>query len=172
MNYNLKDFRIDQLVDLYLKGAKDLQCYSTPSKKNAVWFKKEKGQILGKLFSWVENQEGVFMMFKIGDNYDKVGLYTSYYIPLESKIIDWNHVKPQLDARRRENMTFYDKWFDDLETALEDYEKKLLAGVKDGLLWGGVIVGGVILWKVYFQPMIQAKIYANIIKTAVKEYKR
>lgn len=168
----LKDFRIDALLNLYLLLIKDAKCYATPSVKTPVWFTKKSGEIAGKLFSWIENEQGVFMMFKINDNFDARGLNTSYYILLEPKLLQWDYVKRQLDDNRRSQMSWYDKWFEDLETSITAYKDKVIDSAKSGLMWGGAIVGGVVVWTVFLKPMLQAKLYGRLIKTAVKEYRK
>jgi hypothetical protein len=167
----LKDFRIDVLVNLYLKLNKDANCYALPSKKEKVWFKKSKGEIAGKLFSWIENEEGVFMMFKVNDDFSTIKPYTSYYIPLQSKQIEWSSVKTQLDTKRRSEMQFYDVWFEDLEKAVEDYENKLLDGLKTGLYWGAVLVIGVVGFK-FLEAYVKAKFYGAVVREGLKEVKK
>lgn len=134
---NFNDFNIDALLDLYPKLTKDTPVYSTPSVKKGIWWTKLKGELAGKIYSWVQNDEGIFMMFFLQDNYLNT---KSYYILLKSDMIAWEHIKPQLDAKRRAQMTFYDRWFDEFETAIADRYNKVLESVKDtaktGLTYG------------------------------------
>ena len=133
---DFSDFHIDSLLDLYPKLTKDTPVYSQPNQKSK-WWTKLKGELAGKLYSWVIYDNEVYMMFYLQDNY----LNTKpYYIRLEAKMIDWEHMKPQLTEKRRKDMVFYDRWFDEFETALTEKYQKIVTAVTDtakkGLTWG------------------------------------
>ena len=55
---------LDKLIGLNLKAAKKLSAYNFPEKPNKVLFTIPSGGNAGKVYSWIERPDGIWLQFK------------------------------------------------------------------------------------------------------------
>lgn len=171
---NIKDLGIDQITDLYIKVLKPVKVYSKVYGTATEWtgWTYQGGQIVGKLWSWIDGNNtagfarGLWMMFKSVDGSQ------TYYIKVEPKTLDWAFIEPQLDARRKQNMSWYNGIFDDVETALNDYVDDVKSYVENAMVVGGVFLAIIAYWQLIGKYQVQAKVFQSVLRTTVKELKQ
>lgn len=177
------NFRVDQLLGLNVKLLRKTKVYYSPINEPTIWagWELQAGQITGKLFSWVNdtpaNQnyppldvDGLWLMFYLNDNWNDPN-EKAYYIKIESKLIDWNYTKDQLDAQRRSNMNWYENLLEDFDTAISDYKNEVSDYVTNALWVGGSIVAVMFYWNFIGKYQVQAKVYKGVVKDVIKEVK-
>ncbi len=161
-----KKLLVSDLIDTYLKCTKPAKVYTgadvrLKKSKRKVWWTYQAGDIIGKLYAWVLNeQDEIFLMFYVNNDLNQ----KPYYIKLEKKMIDWNFTYKQLEAKRLSNLSWFDKWVEDIEAAAEDSFKKSL-GI------GAAILGAYLLFE-YIKYEISIRRVERVIKTAAGEFKK
>lgn len=167
------EFRVDQLIDLYVKINKNAQVYSGVDGygKGIVWqgWVMQAGSVAGQMFSWIDGTglsqygvtdyiDGIYLMFD-GNSYTN---NKPYFIKIEPGLIDWQYIENQLDAIRKSKMAWYQLWFEKLEQKLADLYNKAkkaadtqVEAIKSGLT-KVLIIGGVgflawTAWNSYFK---------------------
>ncbi len=176
----IKDFKIDELTGLYFKITKPAKIYSSVYPKPVEWkgWVMSKGSIAGKLFSWVDTaqpnygtpiNQGLFLQFRLRDDFVN-GKF--YYIKVEPQMLDWVFINNQVDAVRRSKMSWYQRYYDDLETAITDYYED----VKNNAVKGFKMAGGLLLayglWEFVIKPEIQVRRIERVVKSAAREFKK
>jgi hypothetical protein len=168
----MAELTVADIVNTQIKLSKKAACYQTAndafSKKN-VWFEKQVGEWGGKLFSWVTKGKQILMMFKTSDDFQNG---KSYYIVLEKGLINWQNTRFELILKRQENMTSFDKLVDDIERDLKEYADNIVSNVKSGLIVGGSIAAGILIWKFVIVPEFRFRQTRRLIRTAAQEFKK
>ena len=180
MGKPLKEFRVDKLTGTYIKMAKEVPVYwsiADGERRKNVAFRKQRGESAGLLFAWVDAKnpnfgspfgKGLWLVFKVNDDFNNG---KSYYMRAEKGTINWAFTEQQLNQRKRNEMAWYDKYFDDLDTAFDDYIDDIKANVKSGLKTGLLIAGGVLVTYLGIIPYIKYKFLEGAAKKLIKEAK-
>lgn len=181
-----RDFYLYDIVDLFMKVNKEVTVYSWPVKSSKyIWWKYKAGDFVGKVESflseWDTPLEGYdYNVWKrnrlnLYDNTMPNGLWfvfktnqdQSYYILFEKGLIDWNEVKKQLTANKRQNMGWFERYFDELEDAIIQKAKATAQAAKEGLGIGlgigALILTGYGIFKAY-QHKRQIEEYKDIAR--------
>lgn len=174
----MAELTVEDLVGTYIKLSKDAPVYASPydaEAKRNVWFTKKSGEVGGKLYSWIDAAnphygspwgKGVFLMFKSNDDFD---YGQSYYIRVNKGLINWAFTKEELIKKRQADMNFFQKFVDDLERSLQEYEDGVVANVKSGLITGGIIVAAVLAFNFIIIPEIKFRRTKRLVMTAARE---
>jgi hypothetical protein len=174
------DLTVEDLYGTYIKLAKDTNVFLYPQhgeKNTPVWFTKRKGEIAGKLFSWVDAKKPnygnafgkyIYLVFTVNDDING----KNYYIRIEKGMIDWEFTKAELLKKRQANMNLFEKFKDDLELSFEAWKQDVVDNVKSGLFTGGAIAAGILLLKFVIIPEVRFRRTRKMIIDVVKEAKR
>lgn len=171
-----KNFRVDQLIGLYIRSAKKCQVYQNPI-GGVKWqgWEIQAGQIMGKVYTWVDSSpiyagtaeldvDGLFICFEgtSATNGKK------YYVRVEKGLIDWPHLENQLTLQRKQNLGWYDNFAFDMEQSYCEVQKK----VEYYAYWGLGILGALFIWDNYLKYEFLAYRAKKIFKGSNIEIKR
>ena len=175
------ELTVEDLTGTYIKLAKDANVFQFPQHgelNKPVWFVKRKGEIAGKLYSWIDARKPnygspfgkyVYLVFKVNDDFANG---KNYYIRIEKKMIDWNFTKEQLLQKRQANMNFFEKFVDDAERSFEEWKDGVVSDVKSGLVTGLSIVAGLFLTVYVVIPEMKFRRQKKLFIDVAKELKR
>ncbi len=173
----MAELTVNDLQDTYIKLSKDANVFLSPSdgeKNKPVWFVKSAGSIAGKLYSWIDTNPAtgkkykhIYLMFKINDDFSANS--KAYFIRISKKLIVWEFTKSELLKKRQLNMSFFDKFVDDIERGINDYVEDVKNQAKDGLKTGLLAAGGIIITYLVVVPYIKFRIIKSTARELIKE---
>lgn len=170
------NFRVDQLIGLYIRASKEVQVYSNP--EGAVqWpgWKIRPGQIMGRVWTWIDSTpiynglperdvDGLYIGFEGGAETN----YKKYYVKVEKGLIDWTYLEQQLTQQQKNNMNWYNGLTADFENSFCEVQSQVIKYGKIGL---GVIVA-YLVWDNYLKYEFLAYRAKSILKTSAVDLKQ
>jgi len=174
-----KDFAVDQLIGLYIKVNKDVDVTFNPIiGTDEPAGKIKAGQVAGRVYSWVDDSppylnspgldvDGLYIMFER----QVYSQNRPYYMKVSKGLIDWNHLKNQLDEQRKSNMNYYEGMLDQIDTYLTETQQAISDSLTTAAYWGIGILTTWFVWENVLKPMIYLRTAKSTARDLIKEFK-
>ena len=171
---------VASLIDLYVKGYGTIDVYWSPQdgeKGKPIAWKVKEGQVIGKLDSWIDlanpnygsaaGKNMYLMFYGTAETHGK-----SFYVKVKKNTFNWAYVQTQIDSNRRAQMSWYGKWFEDLEKEIVAYGEELKNAAWEGLGIGLAIVGTLLTVKYIIIPEMQVRRIERGLTKVVREARK